>query len=427
MKSKRIFQRLLAAVLLPCLLAGCGTSPPPPEAEDQWDPALAHVLGLSQEQRLEDYDYLVETLGSSYLCMGVRDRENPDDFSAGIFQEYRDMIAGSDSDEAFYSAVYSTLFRLGIYGHLWVVEPEEYQAYLEAYQSDELEDRAHWREVLTSPVTQTGYENLQKLLDAYGGEDASAPSAPVVEGANLTTLLLPGEAIGYIKIDGFPASYEPAYAAEREELLAFYDTLGACTDLIIDITGNSGGSEQYWQELLVAPLIDQPLSCMNYALLADSDNNRPYIDDAFAPEMLHPIADLPELPALNQEGLAAATHYVESPLSVEPAAERSPFHGRVWVLVGEQVYSASESFAVFCKETGFATLVGSQTGGDGIGALDPIFLQLPNSGLLVQFTMMFGLNADGSSSEEAGTTPDLLSPGTEPPLITALRAIRETA
>ena len=41
--------------------------------------------------------------------------------------------------------------------------------------------------------------------------------------------------------------------------------------------------------------------------------------------------------------------------------------------------------------------------------------------------MMFGLNADGSSSEEAGTTPDLLSPGTEPPLITVLRAIRETA
>ena len=53
MKSKRIFQRLLAAVLLPCLLAGCGTSPPPQEAEDQWDPALAHVLGLSQEQRLD--------------------------------------------------------------------------------------------------------------------------------------------------------------------------------------------------------------------------------------------------------------------------------------------------------------------------------------------------------------------------------------
>ena len=55
----------------------------------------------------------------------------------------------------------------------------------------------------------------------------------------------------------------------------------------------------------------------------------------------------------------------------------------------------------------------------GIGALDPVFLQLPNSGILVQFTMMFGLNGDGSSSEETGTTPDILSPAGEPALVTA--------
>ena len=84
-------------------------------------------------------------------------------------------------------------------------------------------------------------------------------------------------------------------------------------------------------------------------------------------------------------------------------------------------------FAVFCQETGFATLVGSPTGGDGIGALDPVFLQLPNSGILVQFTMMFGLNGDGSSSEETGTTPDILSPAGEPALVTALRAMEGAA
>ena len=82
---------------------------------------------------------------------------------------------------------------------------------------------------------------------------------------------------------------------------------------------------------------------------------------------------------------------MESTLSVEPAAERAPFHGRIWVLVGPAVYSASESFAVFGQETGFATLVGSPTGGDGIGALDPVFLQLPNSGILVpvSYTHLF--------------------------------------
>ena len=171
--------------------------------------------------------------------------------------------------------------------------------------------------------------------------------------------------------------------------------------------------KQLWKHLLSAAL----LPC----LLADSANNRPYIQDAFSPEELHPISELPDLPELERDGIQAAT------LSVEPAAERAPFRGRIWVLVGPAVYSASESFAVFCQETGFATLVGQQTGGDGIGALDPVFLQLPNSGILVQFTMMFGLNSGGSSSEEAGTTPDILSPAGEPALVTALRAMEGDA
>ena len=411
---KHAWKKLLAAAVLPCLLAGCGALGGP-ESEV---PSMDHLLGLTQEQRLEDYDYLVKTLGNSYLCMGVRDRDNPEDLSADIFQEYRELIQESDSDEMFYSAVYSTLFRLGTYGHLWVVEPE---SYCQSYAA--VPDREHWREVLTDPVTVQGYERLQALLDAMGGTDPAAAPDSGDSAANLHTLILPGGDVGYVKIDSFPAEYEDSYATDRAALTDFYRQAADCTDLIIDLTDNSGGSEVYWQQLLAAPLTDRPLSCTNYALLADSANNHPYIQEAFSPEELHPISELPDLPRLERDGIQAATHFVESTLSVEPAAERAPFHGRIWVLVGPAVYSASESFAVFCQETGFATLVGSPTGGDGIGALDPVFLQLPNSGILVQFTMMFGLNPDGSSSEEAGTTPDILSPAGEPALVTALRAM----
>ena len=422
---KQIWKKLLAAALLPCLLAGCGPQKPP-EAEDA-SATTDHLLGLTQEQRLADYDYLVETLGDSYLCMGVRDRDNPDDLSADIFQEYREMIQQSDSDEMFYSAIYSALFRLGTYGHLWIVEPDAYRSYCQAYEDDILADRAHWREVLTDPVTVQGYEKLQALLDAEGDGDSVAGPDSGDPAANLHTLILPGGTVGYLKIDSFPAPFEPQFQEDQESLLNFYETAADCTDLIIDLTDNSGGSELYWQQLLAAPLTDRPLSCTNYALLADSENNHPYIEDVFSPDELHPISELPDLPNLEQDGIQAATHFVESTLSVEPAAERAPFHGRVWVLVGPAVYSASESFAVFCQETGFATLVGQQTGGDGIGALDPVFLQLPNSGILVQYTMMFGLNSDGSSSEEAGTTPDILSPAGEPALVTALRAMEGEA
>ena len=421
---KHAWKKLLAAAVLPCLLAGCGALGGP-ESEV---PSMDHLLGLTQEQRLEDYDCLAQTLGDSYLCMGVRDRDNPGDLSADIFQEYRELIQESGSDEMFYSAVYSTLFRLGTYGHLQIVEPDAYRAYCAAYGDGSIPDRAHWREVLTAPVTVQGYEKLQALLDTYGDTESTGdPAGTETPAADLHSLILPGGDVGYVKIDSFPAEDEDAYAADQAALWDFYRQAADCTDLIIDLTDNSGGSEVYWQQLLAAPLTDRPLSCTNYALLADSANNHPYIQDAFSPEELHPISELPDLPRLERDGIQAATHFVESTLSVEPAAERAPFHGRIWVLVGPAVYSASESFAVFCQETGFATLVGSPTGGDGIGALDPIFLQLPNSGILVQFTMMFGLNSDGSSSEEAGTTPDILSPAGEPALVTALRAMEGAA
>ena len=73
---KQLWKHLLSAALLPCLLAGCGAPETPAESGNSAD----HLLGLTQEQRLEDYDYLVRTLADSYLCMGVRDRDNPGDF-----------------------------------------------------------------------------------------------------------------------------------------------------------------------------------------------------------------------------------------------------------------------------------------------------------------------------------------------------------
>lgn len=411
----------LSLTLVLCLLlTGCAA--PAAEPESKWDPALKNALGLTQAQRLEDYDYLVKTLKDSYLCLGLRDRENPDDLAEDIFREYRKMIEESDSDQAFYSAVYSMLWRLGSCGHLWIIEPEDYNEMLDWCRTQDTSGREQWKAV--TEASEEHYKRLSAYLDALG-DDGGGSWEEGEAGENLHTLLLPEEGVAYLKVDSFLTDYDPDYQKEAQAIRDFYNAAGDCTDLIIDLTDNSGGSERYWQNLLAAPLTDVPLSCTNYALLADSENNRPYINNVFAPEDLHPIAELPDLPKLNRDGLEAATHFVESTLRVEPAEERAAFHGRAWLLVGPQVYSASESFAVFCQATGFATLVGTQTGGDGIGALDPVMMRLPNSGILIQYTMMYGLNPDGSSSEEAGTTPDLLSPAGEPALVTALRAIRE--
>lgn len=417
-------QTLLPLLLALCLLL-CGCAAPAAEPESKWDPALTHALGLTPEQRLEDYDYLVKTLKDSYLCLGFRDRENPEDPSEDIFREYREMIQENDSDQAFYSAVYSTWYRLGSYGHFWIIEPEEYSPMLDWCAKKDTTGRERWKELIEA--SEESYKTFSAFLeDLYGSDSGGSQSGDSGEQTeNLHTLLLPEAGTAYLKVDSFLADYDPNYQKEARGIRDFYDAAGDCTDLIIDLTDNGGGNEGYWQDLLAAPLTDTPLSCTNYALLAASENNRPFIDNVFAPEDLHPIAELPDLPKLNREGLEAATHFVESTLRVEPAEERAAFHGRVWLLVGPVVYSASESFSVFCQATGFASLVGTQTGGDGIGALDPVMMRLPNSGILIQYTMMYGLNPDGSSSEEAGTAPDILSPAGEPALVTALRAIQK--
>ena len=85
------------------------------------------------------------------------------------------------------------------------------------------------------------------------------------------------------------------------------------------------------------------------------------------------------------------------------------------------VYSSSEAFAIFCKETGFATLVGQTTGGSSSGG--GILYELPQSHILVSFDVEYCLNADGNCNMEIGTTPDIESNN---PLETVLNLINKS-
>ncbi len=82
------------------------------------------------------------------------------------------------------------------------------------------------------------------------------------------------------------------------------------------------------------------------------------------------------------------------------------FNGKIYMLVDDKVYSSAESFAAFAKATGWAQLIGTRTGGDGIG-FDPVPVVLPNSGLIIRFPAEMGLNPDGSVNDEVATEPDI--------------------
>jgi len=326
------------------------------------------------------------------------------------------MVANEDSDVSLYVAVNSALYRLGGAGHLSILQPEWYEEFKEAYA--ETEDRTRWYQAMDAPASREGYPRLSEMVQAaFPEETDSAEGMGTSSSENITSLIIEEGKIAYLKIDSFMGTYD----VDRERVIAFLDEVRGYDHLILDISQNSGGSDDYWRDLLVEQLANETLSSTNYALVRNSENTAKYLQEAFGEDGLRPIAELPALPQLEARDREIATHFLENTLTIEPTGDG--FHGKIWLLVGNLVYSSAEAFTVFCRDTGFATIVGTATGGDGIG-IDPIFIRLPNSGILVRYSPLFGLNPDGSSNEEYGTTPDILSPDGEEPLVTALRAIR---
>lgn len=408
MIRKWIAAGVCALLLAP--LTGCG---PKNEtiAEDPTE-VYAHTLGLTAEQRQEDFAVFERELRDGYPCWSLLDRKGVD--VDAIFDEYREMVAQEDSDYSLLVAVNSALYRLGGEGHLSMVDPSYYAEFLDALAT--VSDRTTWYETLNNPVSRKNYPKMLEMWsdDAESGDTADSASAPP---ENVTAVIIEPDKIAYLKIDSFDGHIE----ADRAQVTAFLDQVRNYDHLIIDITQNGGGSDRYWMDLLAAPLANEPLSGTNIALVRHTEATAKYLAEEYPPEALHPISELPALPKLEAGDKALATHFIENTLTVTPTGEG--FRGKIWLLVSEKVYSSAEAFTVFCKDTGFAEVVGTPTGGDGIG-IDPILFSLPNSGILIRYSALYGLNPDGSGNEEYGTTPDLLSPASESPLVTALRAIR---
>lgn len=227
---------------------------------------------------------------------------------------------------------------------------------------------------------------------------------------NLYAYLVDGK-IAYVQIRNMLSS-PTDIASDLATLRQFMAGCQNLSALTLDIRGNSGGSDNYW-ESLVAMLAPGPVSATCGVTWRASEFVRPFMKDK--------TADLlPEAPQseLLKAQSAAYGRFPSEILSSEFVAPRSwartvspnktlNYQGRVFLLVDCYVYSSAESFAAFCKGSKWATIIGSNTGGDGIG-YDPVIVTLPNSGMVVRFPGDMGLNQDWTASEEFHTSPDIL-------------------
>lgn len=387
-----------AAALL--LLAGCAAGKVPVSlgsAEPvSAGPVSSGMAELTREQRLADYDELWKNIEENYPLMGVAERTTGENFSQ-VKKEYREQAGKVRSNGEFFSVLRECVGRFSGCGHLSVLDESAYAYALSLYGSLEKQDKrcAYLYGVLNNSLSRAFYR-VPKEEDPAASQMRNLPR----EG-NITTAMLRESSAAYVKIS--------TLALENVEhdapaLLDFFKQAEAagCGSCIIDIRGNSGGSTNYWLQNIVKPNLKKSVAYRNYALVK-GEAVRNYLSLSVP---LQSVSELPALPKGNRGDLAQMRYCIVGSDKIKPTNKKPAFSGKYYLLTDKQVYSSSEAFALFCKQTGFATIVGDATGGDGVG-VDPILFSLPNSGVCFRFSSVLGLNPDGSSNEEFGTQPDL--------------------
>ncbi len=378
------------------------------------------TIFITQEEALSDYYEMWNLLEENYPFFGVASRMYGVDKNEVKF--YYEIIIKRFEPmpvSLFHYIINDCLYEFKGLGHLNTIYPEEYLFYCDAYSDEEDGTKLYpmQYDTLHNERVEYVYEELMPP-DARENFDEYLWSIENGDSANVEFKLL-SNTTAYMKILSFEYNYNDV---DYEKIMKFYRDINGYKNLIIDLTENGGGSDAYWVDNIVAPNIDSSLETTDYSMAKGGSLNKKYFESLEMMDFKTPKKEVSGFESLNKEDFSHMDMVFSWLVGVDPAGKKKMFDGKIYILMNENVYSASESLVMFCKKTGFATLVGTNSGGDG-GGIDPVLANLKNSGMLLRYSPLYTMNPDGSNSEEYGTEPDYLCNEGEEPIDACKRAI----
>ncbi len=411
MNPKLRFGILILTVLF--LLCACQPAPAPAVSDSALVASSVSAVEsqvpadnapITTEQLLEDYDYLWMALEENYVFFSILEQQDID--IAAIRANTRNLIQNQEPDaSAFYETLSQMFLKCGNFAHLDVVSKDMYDSMARYYCADGQEESG-WKDALEKENVRRFYENAPANVSEQTAPNPAASETIHAEYDDQRKAII-------ITIRSFA---QEKLQQDRQYLQDFFlsHAEDEVSDIVFDITHNRGGSTLYWNENIVAPFGGSYIWDI-WLYVRDTALTRQFLP---IEEEYQPIDQLPEehpAPAFVSElGLTGFYHHTEC-LNSDATLPDRLLGAKRWVLVDDAVYSAAESFAYFCKKTGWATLVGTATDGDGLGAT-PVMFDLPNTGILVRFSAQVGENPDGTCNTERGTRPDYVCNRYESPL-----------
>ena len=397
------FAILLLAVCL--LLCACGGSSDPAAPTPGEIPAPRNGIR-------DDYELLWRELEESYPYLPYLEERGID--VSDIRERYARELETVSGTEKFAELLARMFRELGNFAHLNLLSQDLFLTYHGLFVGSDtftdLPETAAFRKTLTDP-------RVSPLYKAPEGESGNGSGETSFQGAEPSFSWYPQEKALVIRIPSFD---QRLVERDRTVVRDALERYPEADHIIFDITRNGGGSDWYWMENLVAPFGGAwEWSFRNYLHSSET------VERFYGATETLPTAQLQDAPSWT--AALGLDRYFESRVTLpeRPPAEDQAVEtsARRWLLVDGGVYSSADKFACFCRSTGWATLVGTRTAGDGMGAT-PVLILLPESGLLVRFSVMAGENPDGSMNAAAGTAPDILCIRGALPLNRCLEEIR---
>ena len=255
---------------------------------------------------------------------------------------------------------------------------------------------------------------------------------------NIQTQIIVPDEIALISINHF-MNVRENILFDQEILFTFYEEIKDFNHLIIDLRRNRGGYSSIFAELIVSPLIDSPLEYRMYqfvrgSLLGYSANSDYFFLNFGTDSVDFTIGNFEIIPTsvflsehdmihFNEYDLEFLEYVLVSTEIIEPRNLGFNFRGKIWLLTDGATSSAGENATLLALDTGFATVVGTNT--RGVMPSLTALAVLPNTGIAFRFDVGYFTDAYGRSLEEFGITPNYLNrPGMDA-LETVLAMIEE--
>lgn len=366
----------------------------------QAEPASKGREQLTLEQKLEDFGYMYNILKENYPFFQVNKRLYNVDWLTKR-DVYESLIKSSSSDESFL-AYLNIILRDLHNGHTGILSNNLYIKLRMIYQDLVKGDSSYskWYEVL---------EN-EKALKRYGlNQNSPKTDSKINDNFTVTNNVRTEKLTNKVAYIGIKSLDTNCIEGDSKIIASFFNKIKDFKALVIDIRGNGGGDDRYWSDNIVSMLTDKDLNCNWYNLYRGGKYAEPFIFARTGSkyDKLPPVSDLinGKLKAYPTE-IESDFKYYTTGGKIVKSKKYVDYKGDIYLLVDRGVYSSAEMFAAFSKDTGFAALVGETTGGDGIG-MDPILCVLPNSGYILRFPSIMGLNSEGICNEEFKTRPDV--------------------